>query len=135
MFPKSSRVRFSRRLSTLRGVVLFPAAPTLPTISNRTGKRNMVSNVLNPQADAAPQRQPFSFRYLVSPCRRSDVPQAATLKHFTDLAHSLAPNAACHLPSPAPNHPPVGRALGSLPRLRPKRRASHKCYFRLARKD
>lgn len=86
MFPKSSRVRFSRRLSTLRGVVLFPAAPTLPTISNRTGKRNMVSNVLNPQADAAPQRQPFSFRYLVSPCRRSDVPQAATPKHFTDLA-------------------------------------------------
>ena len=69
--------------------------------------------------------QAISFRYLVSPCRRSDVPQASTPKHFTDLAHSLAPNVACHLPSPAPNHPPVGRALGSLPRLRLKWRASH----------
>ena len=106
MFPKSSRVRFSRRLSTLRGVVLFPAAPTLPAISNRTGKRNMVSNVLNPQADAAPQRQPFSFRYLVSPCRRSDVPQAATPKHFTDLAHSTRPTPLVICPrQPPTTHP------------------------------
>ena len=57
MFPKSSRVRFSRRLSTLRGVVLFPAAPTLPTISNRTTSRNMVSNVISPQSDTVPTTQ------------------------------------------------------------------------------
>ena len=90
----------------------IPIAPTLPTISNRTTSRNMVSNVISPQSDTVPQRKSFSLRYLVSPCRRSDVTQASTQStsppsHPT--AHSTlanAPHAACHLPSPAPNHPP-----------------------------
>ena len=119
MFPKSSRVRFSRRLSTLRGVVLFPAAPTLPTISNRTGKRNMVSNVRSPQSDTVPPRQAFYITLPRSPCRRSDVPQASTHKHFV----ALAPNRAS-LPSrrtPRTRHfalaspqPPTRRARARL---------------------
>ena len=48
-------------------------------------------------------------------------------------AHANAPSPARHLPSPAPNRPPVGRALGCLPRLRLKWRASHISCFRLAR--
>ena len=106
MFPKSSRVRFSRRLSTLRGVVLFPAAPTLPTISNRTGSPNMVCNVVCTQSEAVPPRQPShsatSSALVGVPMFRSLNPQ----KHVAALAHSTRPTPLATLPSPAPNHPP-----------------------------
>ena len=71
---------------------------TLPTISNRTAKRNMVGNVHNPQSDTVPLRQAFSLRYRVSACRRSDVPLTSTHKHFA----ALAPNRTSQ---PTPTRP------------------------------
>ena len=85
----------------------IPTAPTLPTISNRTTSRNMVSNVRSPQSDTVPStqsllttlpRQPLSsFRW------PSILPTARADSHI-----QRAPRRLPFLPSPAPNHPPFG---------------------------
>ena len=86
-FPSAARPLHSEGFQPKRGDGLSPRT-TLPTISNRTAKRNMVSNVRSPQSDTVPQRQAFFFPLPRSPCRRSDVPQASTHKHFVALAPS-----------------------------------------------
>ena len=83
--------------------------------------------------------KPSTLRYLaalvgVPMFRKPQHTSTSSPSHPTAQACPLdAPHALAILPSPAPNHPPVGRALGSLPRFRPNRRASHKTCFRLAR--
>lgn len=129
MFPKSSRVRCTRRLSTLHGIVLFPAAPTLPTISNRTAHRNMVCNVLNPQADAVPQRQPSHSAspsaLVVVPMLRKPQPKAlrrpCTQPHILRTPPHPTPLVIC------PRQPPTTHPLWGAPR--PEWRASHISYL------
>ena len=88
LFSQAQRVRFIPKASNTCAASDFPHRTTLPTISNRTARRNMVSNVRRPQSDTVPQRQAFFFPLPRSPCRRSDVPQASTHKHFAALAPS-----------------------------------------------
>ena len=138
-FPKRCRVRFARRLPTQARRRTFPPhhvadhiqphSPaqygrqcSQPTVRHRAPTPSLLTTL--------PRQRLSAFR-----CSAHLNPQALrrprTQPHRS--AHANAPSPARHLPSPAPNHPPVGRALGSLPRFRPNRRASHKTCFRLAR--
>ena len=77
-----------------------------PTVRHRASTQSLLATL--------PRQRLSAFR-----CSAHLNPQALrrprTQPHKSALAN--APSPARHLPSPAPNHPPVGRALGCLPVL------------------
>lgn len=104
-----SQAQYGRQCSQPTVRHRAPTPSLLTTLPRQRLSAFRCSAHLNPQALRRPRTQPHKSTY------------------------ANAPSPARHLPSPAPNHPPVGRALGSLPRLRLKWRASHISCFRLAR--
>ena len=113
-FSKRCRVRCNRRLSTQARRRTFPTAHHVADHIQPHNQAQYGQQCCLPTVRGRAATQAFSFRYLVSPCRRSDVPQPQHTKarrlprtqpHKPTL--STRPTPLATLPSPAPNHPPV----------------------------
>lgn len=111
-FPKRCRVRCNRRLSTQARRRTFPTAHHVADHIQPHRLTQYGLQCCQPTVRGRAATQAFSFRYLVSPCRRSDVPQPQHTKarrrpHTQPHkpAHSHTPHAACHFALASPRPP------------------------------